>query len=153
MFASPNDKASEPLMEVESQPAISLSNPPSKNKGSTNPKQEKEKIPISVTLMPQSVQESSPAHPLLTLYPTSKTIAIEWRDALRFLLGIAPGDETLDFTKRLAEVGVRVKLLDIIAGGVEIPMSKPLIEGVSLTPDKPGKVTITGEFWYDSMID
>lgn len=103
--------------------------------------------------MPQPVQDSSSTHPLLTLYPTSRANAIEWRDALRFLLGTVPGDETLNFTERLAEVGVRVKLLDIIAGGVDIPTSKPLIEGVSSTPDKLGKVAITGEFWYDSMID
>jgi hypothetical protein len=139
------------LAEVGSYPGISIGVPPSKNKGTVNTKQEKDKIPISITLMPQSTQD--PTHPILSLYPTSKTTAIEWRDALRFLVGLAPGDETEEFMKRLADVGVRVKLLDLVAGGVEIPKSKPLIEGVSITADAAGKVAITGEFWYDNMVD
>ena len=99
-------------------------------------------------------QDSTTAgHPLLTLYPTAPTTAIEWRDALRFLTGVAPGNETEEFTKRLADVGVRVKLLDIVAGGVEIPKTKPLIEGISTGAEVPGKVAITGEFWYDNMVD
>ena len=130
---------------------ISLAVPPSKNISTS--KQEKDKKPISITLMPHSTQESVAMHPLLTLYPTSRTTAIEWRDALRFLTGLIPGDETEEFTKRLADVGVRVKLLDIVAGGVEIPKTKPVIEGVSTTPGTAGKVAITGEFWYDSMVD
>lgn len=138
-------------MEASSHPGVSLGIPPLKNKGTANNRQEKEKKPTSVTLMPKSSQE--PAHPLLTLYPTTKTIAVEWRDALRFLVGVAPGEETEEFTKRLADVGVRVKLLDIVAGGVEIPKTKPLIDGVSTTPDAVGKVAITGEFWYDNMVD
>jgi hypothetical protein len=133
--------------------AISLAVPPSKNKGTINPKQEKEKTPISITLLPQSLQEGTIAYPLLTLYPTSKTTAVEWRDALRFQVGLPPGNETEAFTKRLADVGVRVKLLDIVAGGVEIPKTKPVIEGASISPGVPGKVAITGEFWYDSMVD
>lgn len=76
---------------------------------------------------------------------------MEWRDALRFLVGLHPGNETEAFTKRLADVGVRVKLLDIVAGGVEIPKTKPVIEGASTVPGATGKVAITGEFWYDSM--
>jgi hypothetical protein len=141
------------LTEATSHPTVSLAVPPSKNKGTVITKQEKDKTPISITLVPHSTQESSTSHPLLTLYPTSKTAAIEWRDALRFLVGQTPGTETNDFTKRLADVGIRVKLLDIVAGGVEIPKEKPLIEGVSTTPGAPGKVSITGEFWYDSMVD
>lgn len=66
---------------------------------------------------------------------------------------MAPGNETEEFTKRLADVGVRVKLLDIVAGGVEIPKAKPTIEGISTTADVQGKVAITGEFWYDNMVD
>lgn len=151
-FSAPKTQTSEPsLAEVDSHPGVSLGMPPSKNKGAVSNKQEKEKKPTSITLMPQSSQE--PVNPLLTLYPTTKTIAVEWRDALRFLVGVAPGDETEEFTKRLADVGVRVKLLDIVAGGVEIPKTKPLIEGVSTTPDALGKVAITGEFWYDNMVD
>jgi hypothetical protein len=151
-FSAPKTQTSEPsLNEVDSHHGVSLGMPPSKNKGAVSNKQEKEKKPTSITLMPQSSQE--PVNPLLTLYPTTKTIAVEWRDALRFLIGVAPGDETEEFTKRLADVGVRVKLLDIVAGGVEIPKTKPLIEGVSTTPDALGKVAITGEFWYDNMVD
>ena len=59
----------------------------------------------------------------------------------------------MSFTKRLAEVGLRVKLLDIVAGGVEIPKGKPLVEGVSAEDGVAGKVAITGEFWYDNMVD
>lgn len=66
---------------------------------------------------------------------------------------LPPGNETEAFTKRLADVGVRVKLLDIVAGGVEIPTTKPVIEGASTAPGGQGKVAITGEFWYDSMVD
>jgi|SRR5947207_1980380 len=134
-------------------PAISLAVPPSKTKGSTNVKQEKEKTPVSITLLPQSTQEGRIAQPVLTLYPISNTTAVEWRDALRFLVGLPPGNETDAFMRRLADVGVRVKLLDIVAGGVEIPTSKPVIEGASTGPDVPGRVTINGEFWYDSMVD
>ena len=152
IFSAPKTQTSEPsLAETASHPGVSLGMPPSKNKGTVNNKQEKEKKPTSITLMPQSSQE--PVHPLLTLYPTTKTVAVEWRDALRFLVGVAPGDETEEFTKRLADVGVRVKLLDIVAGGVEIPNIKPLIDGVSTTADAVGKVAITGEFWYDNMVD
>ena len=50
-------------------------------------------------------------------------------------------------------MGVRVKLLDIVAGGVEIPKTKPVIAGASTAPGGQGKVAITGEFWYDSMVD
>src|SRR5271155_2621419 len=126
--------------DATSHPAISLTIPPSKSKSAPTTKQEKAKKPISITLMPQSPQDTSTTtQPLLTLYPTSKTTAIEWRDALRFLTSVAPGNETEEFTKRLADVGVRVKLLDIVAGGVEIPTTKPLIEGVSTTADVPGK--------------
>ena len=154
VYTSPMDQLSGPsLAEVASHPAMSLGVPPSKNKGTINTKPEKEKNPISISLIPHSTQESSSVSPLLTLYPTSKTTAIEWRDALRLLVGLASGDETEDFTKRLAEVGVRVKLLDIVAGGVEIPKEKPVIEGVSTTPGAQGKISITGEFWYDSMVD
>jgi hypothetical protein len=152
VFTTPKSQVLDPsTAEGASPPAISLGNPPSKNKGTSNIKEEKEKKPTSITLMPQPVQEVS--HPLLTLYPTSKTTAIEWRDALRFLVGLSPGDETDEFTKRLADVGLRVKLLDIVAGGVEIPNSKPIIDGVSTDPDVVGKVAITGEFWYDNMVD
>jgi hypothetical protein len=68
-------------------------------------------------------------------------------------LGLTWETETNDFTKRLADVSVRVKLLDIVAGGVDIPKTKPIIEGVSTTPETAGRVTITREFWYDSMVD
>jgi hypothetical protein len=117
----------------------------------TELKSEKERKATSISLLPQSSQE--PASPLLTLYPLSPSVAVEWRDALRYLTGTAPGDETVSFTKRLAEVGLRVKLLDIVAGGVEIPKGKPLIEGVSTEDGVAGKVAITGEFWYDNMVD
>ena len=155
MYTAPKTLGSEAslLADAASQPAISLGVPPSKSKGIANAKQDKEKNPISITLMPQASQEGSTIHPLLTLYPTSKTSSIEWRDALRFLVGQASGEETEEFTELLTNVGLRVKLLDILAGGVEIPTAKPMIEGVSLTPDTPGKVAITGEFWYDSMVD
>jgi hypothetical protein len=66
--------------------------------------------------------------------------AVEWRDALRFLVGLTPGQETEDFTMRLADVGVRVKLLDIVAGGVDLPRTKPIIEGVSTTPGTAGSL-------------
>lgn len=116
----------------------------------TEQKSEKERKTTSISLLSQSQE---PASPLLTLYPLSPSVAIEWRDALRYLTGTAPGDETVSFTKRLAEVGLRVKLLDIVAGGVEIPKGKPLIEGVSMEDGVAGKVAITGEFWYDNMVD
>jgi hypothetical protein len=121
--------------------------------GPTKPdlKSEKERKTMSISLLPQSSQD--PASPLLTLHPLSPSVAVEWRDALRYLTGTAPGDETVSFTKRLAEVGLRVKLLDIVAGGVEIPKGKPLIEGVSMEDGVAGKVAITGEFWYDNMVD
>ena len=146
------------------QPTMSLSIAPSKNKvAAAGTKQEKEKKHISLFLMPHpnpnpptnhpTNQEPTSAPPLLTLYLTSKTMATEWRDALRFLIGSPPGEETEEFTRRLADVGVRVKLLDIVAGGVEIPTTKPPIEGASTVPGSTGKVTITGEFWYDSMVD
>ena len=141
------------LADAASHPAPSLTIPPSKNKSVPTPKPDKQRKPISITLTPQPPQDSTTAHPFLTLYPTSKTTAIEWRDALRFLTGVAPGNETEEYTKRLADVGVRVKLLDIVAGGVEIPLTKPLIEGVSTKAEVPGKVAITGEFWYDNMVD
>jgi engulfment and cell motility protein 1 len=117
----------------------------------TESKSEKERKPTSVSLLTQSSQES--ANALLTLYPLSNPVAVEWRDALRYLTGTAPGEETVSFTKRLAEVSVRVKLLDIVAGGVEIPAVKPLIDGVSMEDGVAGKVAITGEFWYDNMVD
>ena len=149
-YSAARSQTSEPsLTEAASHPPISLGVPPSKNKGTASHKQEKKTT--SITLMPQSTQD--PGHPLLTLYPTTKTTAVEWRDALRFLIGLIPGDETEEFTKRLADVGLRVKLLDIVAGGVEIPSSKPAIEGLSTSPDGVGKVAITGEFWYDNMVD
>lgn len=152
LFATPKSQSLETLTaEVTSHLGVSVANPSSKNQGIVNTKQQKEKTPTSITLMPQSTQDTT--QPLLTLYPTSKTTAIEWRDALRFLVGLAPGEETEDFTKRLADVGVRVKLVDIVAGGVEIPKLKPLIDGVSTTADGIGKVAITGEFWYDNLVD
>jgi hypothetical protein len=154
VYATPKAPEPEPtLAEVTSQRAISLGITSSKNKTTANIKHEKEKTPVSITLMPPSTQYSTSAHPLLTLYPISQVTAIEWRDALRFLVGLVPGDETEEFTKRLADVGVRVKLLDIVAGGIEIPTTKPAIDGVSATPETAGKVAITGEFWYDSMVD
>jgi hypothetical protein len=133
--------------------AISITSPPSKNKATINTKQDKEKKPISITLLPQTPQEGPAPHPLLTLYPISKAAAVEWRDALRFLVGLIPGPETEGYTKRLADVGLRVKLLDIVAGGIEIPKSKPVIDGVSESPTTSGRVSITGEFWYDSIVD
>jgi len=114
-------------------------------------KSDKERKPMSISLLPQSSQD--PAAPILTLYPISKSVAVEWRDALRYLTGMTPGEETVSFTRRLAEVGVRVKLLDIVAGGVEIPTGKPLIEGVSTEDGVAGNVAITGEFWYDNTVD
>lgn len=108
---------------------------------------------MAIVLMPQAAQDGSTTHPILTLYPTTKTTAVEWRDALRFLVGQASGEETEEFTKLLADVGLRVKLLDILAGGVEIPNAKPMIDGVSANPDTSGRVAITGEFWYDSLVD
>jgi hypothetical protein len=156
VYSAATKQDSDPSLadDATSHPAISLTLPPSKTKSAPTTKQEKQKKPISITLMPQPPQDTSTTtHPLLTLYPTSKTTAIEWRDALRFLTGLAPGNETEEFTKRLADVGVRVKLLDIVAGGVEIPKTKPLIEGVSTSADVRGKVAITGEFWYDNMVD
>lgn len=146
----------DPNEDSPSHPFISLGSPPGTEKGITKSNLEKDqtKRPLSITLMPQATEDSgSPTHPLLTLYPMSRTAAIEWRDALRFLVGAEPGPETQEFTKRLADVGVRVKLLDIVAGGVDIPKSKPIIEGVSNTSGVPGRVSITGEFWYDSMVD
>jgi hypothetical protein len=131
-----------------------IHDPPTKPAGGptkTEQKSEKERKATSISLLPQSSQE--PATPLLTLCPLSPSVAIEWRDALRYLTGTAPGDETVSFTKRLADVGLRVKLLDIVAGGVEIPKGRPLIEGVSTEDGVAGKVAITGEFWYDNMVD
>ena len=93
VYATQKSPTSEPsLAEIASHPADSVGIPPSKTKGIVTTKQEKEKKHTSITLMPQSTQETT--HPLLTLYPTSKTTAVEWRDALRFLVGVAPGDET-----------------------------------------------------------
>jgi hypothetical protein len=151
-YVSPTPQLVALSIDGPSHPTISITAPPSKSKAIVNTKQEKQKKPTSITLLPQTTQESSTAHPLLTLYPTSKAAAIEWRDALRFLVGLIPGPETEDYTKRLADVGVRVKLLDIVAGGVEIPKMKPVIDGVSES-DTAGKVSITGEFWYDSIVD
>src|SRR5271156_4711090 len=138
----------ESIEDSPSHLVISLSSPPGTEKGTSKPNLEKEqkKRPISITLMPQVIEDPGASHPLLTLYPMSRTAAIEWRDALRFLIGVEPGAETQEFTKRLADVGVRVKLLDIVAGGVDIPKSKPVIEGVSTTSGVPGRVSITGEF-------
>jgi len=138
----------------EDEQTISLAPPPWKNKSTINTKHDKEKSALSVQLLGKpGSQENTPVSTLLTLYPTSRAIAIEWRDALRFLKGIAPGPETEHYKSTLADIGVRIKLLDIVAGGVEIPQSKPPIEGVSSTPGTAGKVAITGEFWYDSMVD
>jgi hypothetical protein len=162
---SPNTPANEVTAEIQSQPnnLISIPTTSSKNKGTIDGhpieklKQEKDKNILSITLVPQASQESSKessmTHPLLTLYPMSRTTAVEWRDALQFLVGLPAGQETEEFTKCLADVGVRVKLLDIVAGGVDIPRTKPIIEGVSMTPGTAGRVSITGEFWYDSMVD
>ena len=118
-------------------------------------KHEDDKKHLSITLVGHNApsQQSIIEHPFLTLYPTSKTTATEWRDALRFLVGLVPGEETEESVRRLADVGLRVKLLDIVAGGVEIPASKPVIEGTSVNSGTAGKVSITGEFWYDSMVD
>jgi hypothetical protein len=128
--------------------------PPAKTKGTINTKQDKDKEPLSIQLISkQGPQENTSSQPLLTLYPTSKSVSVEWRDALRYLKGIIPGPETQQFKQQLADIGVRIKLLDIVAGGVEIPDTKPPIDGVSSTPGTAGKVAITGEFWYDSMVD
>ena len=151
-FSSHKQQTSEPINGVDGS-----SHPPSKAKPTggihtkTDSKSDKERKPISISLLPQSSQD--PATPILTLYPISKSVAVEWRDALRYLTGMTPGEETVSFTKRLAEVGVRVKLLDIVAGGVEIPTGKPLIEGVSMEDGIAGTVAITGEFWYDNTVD
>jgi hypothetical protein len=156
-FTTPNTPIVEAPADVQSRPTNSIAATSTKKRGTINghpiekpPKQDKN--PLSITLVPHQLPDSS-IHPLLTLYPTSRTTAVEWRDALRFLVGLTPGQETEDFTMRLADVGVRVKLLDIVAGGVDIPRTKPIIEGVSTTPGTAGRVSITGEFWYDSMVD
>ena len=152
-----------PAVDIQSRPRNNSTRNSSKNKNTINgvliekPKPPQEKNPLSITLIPHlpSIQEPTPQppHPLITLYPQSRTTAIEWRDALRLLVGLAPGQETEEFTTRLADMGVRVKLLDIVAGGVDIPRTKPIIEGVSVNPGTAGNVSITGEFWYDSMVD
>ena len=141
------------VVEVPSPPTISLGAPPSRSKGTINTKQDKERKPTAIMLLSDATPKDVPPTQFLTLYPTSKSTAIEWRDGLRFLTGVSAGIETDEFTRRLADLGVRVKLLDIVAGGADIPTTKPLIDGVSTSPGTGGKVSITGEFWYDSMVD
>ena len=144
---------SEDVSDADVEPTISLAPPPTKGKGTISAKQDKDRKTLSVMIFSQQNSDDNSPNALLTLYPTSKSVAIEWRDALRYLTGVAPGSETEQFAKQLADIGVRVKLLDLVAGGVEIPKTQPSIEGVSTTPGTAGKVAITGEFWYDSMLD
>ena len=109
----------------------------------------KTKITINSFITPADTgtqrRNSENEHPLLTLHPTSHSLASEWLDGLLMLLGQAPiTTETNKLIGLVGEYGLKIRLLNVKLDG--LGMEEGRERGIGVVPSREG---LDEDYWFE----
>jgi engulfment/cell motility protein 1 len=110
----------------------------------------KTKITINsfVTTSPDNETQrrnSDNEHPILTLHPTSHSLASEWLDGLLMLLNQAPiTSETNKLVGLVGEYGLKIRLLNVKLDGLGTEEGRE--KGIGVVPSREG---LDEDYWFE----